>query len=729
MSIIGANTFSGFPNITGTSDAEFDNITVDNISVAEKLSFEAADATDEGNMTTYIWQDPSTNDIVVNNNNPLGSFRLQYGNTPDTNVLSFEIDSYNQKLNFPVGVNPEYNISFEELYALKGVNINQSIQQQINSINQISEGIGYWGTFFSSIDQFSASANSETLVTLNGSDPNNNGVILFDLSGSNYRSIKVLNGAVYNIQICFQTSSTSSSSGLFRAWFKINGVDIPNSAAGSSHHTNDGYFITTFNVILALLPNDVLSLYWVSNTGGTHLEALPAQTTPFVCPSSPSVYLSLQQVTYYQRAESQNIYGMFQSNTTMTDASPNYVAVKWQSGFNLITLPDATITPLGKQYTFFLVNPIPSNTSIVINTYSISQYYYYFGFSTFTAIELTSRVQSLVFTCISNSTNPYWSLNQVENDPNIFFNLTESNIVPYATTFTQTGATTPAIQVNAGSILSLLGNLLVNGSNITPTELQYLNGASSNLQNQINNRVTLNTAQTISGIKTLTANIIANSKTITPVELGYINGLTGNAQTQITNAQTQVNSLLQKTTAMTYQASPERTTFSNGLVCATLDANNYIFVGGVNIYDIYTPRGLCYTKTESDDRYLNISIGDTIQDTINGILATLAGIAATLMSVMNDLYNLTTRVTDTETDITNLINSVNTLTASLNTLQTQVNNIGTSVTGLQNVTQNLTAVASTSTFSGNLVVMGGSTSVGALNINGDDFNNLLQNQW
>jgi hypothetical protein len=46
--------------------------------------------------------------------------------------------------------------------------------------------------------------------------------------------------------------------------------------------------------------------------------------------------------------------------------------------------------------------------------------------------------------------------------------------------------------------------------------------------------VSLAGTQTISGIKTITGNLIANAATITPTQLGYISGLTSNAQTQIT---------------------------------------------------------------------------------------------------------------------------------------------------------------------------------------------------
>jgi len=615
MSIIGANVYDGFPNITGNNDAEFNNITVDNISVANKLSFEEADATDEGNMTTFIYQDPTTHDIVVNNNNPLGAFRLQYGNTPDTNILSFEIDAYNQKLNFPVGVNPENNISFEELYALKGVNINQSIQQQINSINQISQGTGYWGLFFSTIDQTFAAENTAQIATLNTADANNNGMILFNQSGANYNSVKVLNGATYNVQIVFQVSSSSSSSGLVRAWVRLNGTDLPNSSAGIKEHSNNGYLIISYNLILQLVPNDVLTFMIAGSNTEVHLEAITAQASPFVCPASPSVYISIQQITYYQKAELQNIYGLFQSNTTMTDASPNYVGVKWQSGFNSIRLPDATTTPLGKEYTFFMVNPIPFGSFIRVNTYSISQYFYYFGFSDNTTIELTSQTQSFVFTCISNSANPYWSVSQVEYDPSLFFNLDGPNVVPYTTIFTQTGTINPAIQMRTGTYLSLEGNILANTKTITPVELSFIDGTTSNIQGQLSTlqdkttmisffapsitkidyNVQLGTAGQ-SGYVALYNDISANGATITPVELSYIDGTTSNIQGQLTTLQ-------QKTTAMTYTSTGLMTTIAYNLTVGSLYANNYIFVGGTNIYDIYTPRGLCYTKGESDAKY------------------------------------------------------------------------------------------------------------------------------
>jgi hypothetical protein len=82
--------------------------------------------------------------------------------------------------------------------------------------------------------------------------------------------------------------------------------------------------------------------------------------------------------------------------------------------------------------------------------------------------------------------------------------------------------------------LTLTGNLIANSTNITPTELSYISGTTSSLQNQLNNKLNT-TGGTISGNLTLTGNLIANTITITPTQLSYVSGVTSNIQTQLNN--------------------------------------------------------------------------------------------------------------------------------------------------------------------------------------------------
>ena len=128
-------------------------------------------------------------------------------------------------------------------------------------------------------------------------------------------------------------------------------------------------------------------------------------------------------------------YALLTANTTMTNASPNYNGVKWTSGFNTIALPNATTITLGKEYTFFATNVL--NNAIEIKT-STGQFMYYTGFSNTTTIELTTQTQSFVITCISNSSNPYWSINQAEYDPSLFVFISGSNEISADNTYTGT---------------------------------------------------------------------------------------------------------------------------------------------------------------------------------------------------------------------------------------------------------------------------------------------------
>lgn len=97
-------------------------------------------------------------------------------------------------------------------------------------------------------------------------------------------------------------------------------------------------------------------------------------------------------------------------------------------------------------------------------------------------------------------------------------------------------------------VLTLVGDISANSTTITPVELSYLDGVTSNLQTQINSitggsgsYATLSGTQTFSGSNTFTGtttfsnSVIANGANISPVELSYLDGLTSSIQTQLNN--------------------------------------------------------------------------------------------------------------------------------------------------------------------------------------------------
>jgi hypothetical protein len=98
-------------------------------------------------------------------------------------------------------------------------------------------------------------------------------------------------------------------------------------------------------------------------------------------------------------------------------------------------------------------------------------------------------------------------------------------------------------------IIYVRGNISSNSQVVTPAQLGYVSGATSNLQMQITARAldsavchlaaseTLTGAKTFSGGVTMSSNITANACTITPTELSYIDGVTSGIQQQLDGKQ------------------------------------------------------------------------------------------------------------------------------------------------------------------------------------------------
>ena len=83
--------------------------------------------------------------------------------------------------------------------------------------------------------------------------------------------------------------------------------------------------------------------------------------------------------------------------------------------------------------------------------------------------------------------------------------------------------------------VSLNDDLIVNSTNISPTELSYLDGLTANIQQQLDN-TTYDADQTFNGDINLNGDLIVNSTNISPTELSYLDGLTANIQEQLQNA-------------------------------------------------------------------------------------------------------------------------------------------------------------------------------------------------
>jgi cytoskeletal protein CcmA (bactofilin family) len=81
------------------------------------------------------------------------------------------------------------------------------------------------------------------------------------------------------------------------------------------------------------------------------------------------------------------------------------------------------------------------------------------------------------------------------------------------------------------------GNFQFNGITVTSTQLSYVSGVTSNIQTQLDGKTTLAAIQannnTWTGTNTFSGNLSVNLTTVTPTQISYLSGVTSNIQTQL----------------------------------------------------------------------------------------------------------------------------------------------------------------------------------------------------
>jgi hypothetical protein len=156
---------------------------------------------------------------------------------------------------------------------------------------------GYWGSFWDTTNQTAASTTVAYTINIGTSDPNNNGVSI--VSGN---QITVAHAGVYNIQysIQFENIGTGNKNYNVDVWFRLNGVDIPDSNSTywipSKNSTINGELIAAVNYVLTLNAGDYIQLMWAVSDVDILIATLPATSSPTV-PRTPGVIVTVTPVT------------------------------------------------------------------------------------------------------------------------------------------------------------------------------------------------------------------------------------------------------------------------------------------------------------------------------------------------------------------------------------------------------------------------------------------------
>lgn len=192
------------------------------------------------------------------------------------------------------------------------INYEQNYQNQLNSVQRLYyntidntlttllENNG--GRFLNfphvaasdNVSQYASASNTPTLV--NWDLEESDGGFDFQLTYA-----EAIYDGVYRIDYSLQFVNTNNSQHDVIVWLRIDGTDLPRSATKFTIPARKsagvyGYACAVSFVVFSITSGQKISLYWATDqaynpvgpVNGVYMENVPAQTSPFVCPSIPS---------------------------------------------------------------------------------------------------------------------------------------------------------------------------------------------------------------------------------------------------------------------------------------------------------------------------------------------------------------------------------------------------------------------------------------------------------
>jgi len=172
---------------------------------------------------------------------------------------------------------------------------NQALEL-VNKLNKAVEGLqmtppprefkrARYGSFYDTTTQTATVINTAKAITFNSTDLSN-GVFI----GTPTSRIIVDSEGVYNFALSFQIDKTSGGIGQFFIFFRLNGVDVPDSAGLIRIQGNNAEIFSAYNLFLQLKANDYVEVMFSVDDLSVELHAIAA--TPPV-PSIPSIILTV----------------------------------------------------------------------------------------------------------------------------------------------------------------------------------------------------------------------------------------------------------------------------------------------------------------------------------------------------------------------------------------------------------------------------------------------------
>jgi hypothetical protein len=142
-----------------------------------------------------------------------------------------------------------------------------------------------YGSFYDTTTQTATTINTAKAITFNSTDLSN-GVYL----GTPTSRIIVDSEGIYNFDTSFQLDKTAGGTAEFYFWFRLNGVDVPDSASQIRIQGNNAEIFSSLNYFFDLKANDYVELMFSVSDLSVEVTAFPAAAPH---PGIPSIILTV----------------------------------------------------------------------------------------------------------------------------------------------------------------------------------------------------------------------------------------------------------------------------------------------------------------------------------------------------------------------------------------------------------------------------------------------------
>jgi hypothetical protein len=142
-----------------------------------------------------------------------------------------------------------------------------------------------YGSFYDTTTQTATTINTAKAVTFNNTDLTN-GVYL----GTPTSRVYVDTPGIYNFDTSFQLDKTAGGVGLFYLWFRLNGVDVPDSASQIRVQGNNAEVFSSLNYFFDLNAGDYVEIMYSVDDLSVQILA-EAASAPH--PGIPSIILTV----------------------------------------------------------------------------------------------------------------------------------------------------------------------------------------------------------------------------------------------------------------------------------------------------------------------------------------------------------------------------------------------------------------------------------------------------